>query len=162
MPNQTGLRHQTAPLGSFTVNRMGYGAMQLAGPHVFGPPRDRAEAIAVLREAVANGVNHIDTSDYYGPFVVNEIIREALDPYPADLVLVTKPFYLLDTYGAGTSHGAPHPYDTHAVFLTYGPGIPGGKRTEPITPLHAAAINADYLNIRPPIGNEYALPVTLR
>ena len=80
----------TAPLGSFTVNRMGYGAMQLAGPHVFGPPRDRAEAIAVLREAVASGVNHIDTSDYYGPFVVNEIIREALYPYPDDLVLVTK------------------------------------------------------------------------
>ena len=90
MPNQTGLPRQVAPLGSFTVNRMGYGAMQLAGPHVFGPPRDRDEAIAVLREAVAGGVNHIDTSDYYGPFVVNEIIREALDPYPADLVLVTK------------------------------------------------------------------------
>lgn len=79
-----------APLGDFFVNRMGYGAMQLAGPHVFGPPRDRAAAIAVLREAVASGVNHIDTSDYYGPFVVNEIIREALEPYPDDLVLVTK------------------------------------------------------------------------
>ena len=82
--------HATAALGSFTVNRMGYGAMQLAGPHVFGPPKDRAAAIAVLREAVASGVNHIDTSDYYGPFVVNEIIREALEPYPGDLVLVTK------------------------------------------------------------------------
>ncbi len=79
-----------APLGDFFVNRMGYGAMQLAGPHVFGPPRDRAAAIAVLRAAVASGVNHIDTSDYYGPFVVNEIIREALEPYPDDLVLVTK------------------------------------------------------------------------
>ena len=90
MPNQTGLPRQVAPLGSFTVNRMGYGAMQLAGPHVFGPPRDRDEAIAVLREAVAGGVNHIDTSDYYGPFVVNEIIREALEPYPDNLVLVTK------------------------------------------------------------------------
>lgn len=80
----------TAQLGSFTVNRMGYGAMQLAGPNVFGPPRDRAEAIAVLREAVASGVNHIDTSDYYGPFTVNEIIHKALHPYPDNLVLVTK------------------------------------------------------------------------
>ena len=77
-------------IGDRTVNRMGYGAMQLAGPHVFGPPKDRAEAIAVLREAAAAGVNHIDTSDYYGPFVVNEIIREALYPYPADLTIVTK------------------------------------------------------------------------
>ena len=77
-------------LGGFTVNRMGFGAMQLAGPQVFGPPRDRAEAIAVLRDAVASGVNHIDTSDYYGPFVVNEIIHEALHPYPDDLVIVTK------------------------------------------------------------------------
>ena len=80
----------TAKLGPFTVNRMGYGAMQLAGPGVFGPPRDRDQAIAVLREAVASGVNHIDTSDYYGPYVTNQIIREALHPYPADLVLVTK------------------------------------------------------------------------
>ena len=77
-------------LGDRTVRRMGYGAMQLAGPGVFGPPRDRDEAIAVLREAVASGVNHIDTSDYYGPYVVNEIIREALSPYPDDLVIVTK------------------------------------------------------------------------
>jgi aryl-alcohol dehydrogenase-like predicted oxidoreductase len=69
---------------------MGYGAMQLAGKGVFGPPRDRAEAVAVLREAVAAGVNHIDTSDYYGPYVTNQIIREALHPYPADLVIVTK------------------------------------------------------------------------
>lgn len=80
----------TFRLGDRTVNRMGYGAMQLAGRGVFGPPRDRAEAVAVLREAVASGVNHIDTSDYYGPFVTNEIIREALHPYPDDLVIVTK------------------------------------------------------------------------
>jgi pyridoxine 4-dehydrogenase len=80
----------SAKLGPYTVNRMGYGAMQLAGPGVFGPPRDRDEAIAVLREAVASGVNHIDTSDYYGPYVVNELIAEALHPYPDDLVLVTK------------------------------------------------------------------------
>jgi pyridoxine 4-dehydrogenase len=77
-------------LGDRSVRRMGYGAMQLAGPGVFGPPRDRAQAVAVLREAVARGVNHIDTSDFYGPFVTNEIIREALHPYPDDLVIVTK------------------------------------------------------------------------
>ena len=72
------------------VRRMGYGAMQLAGPHVFGPPKDREAALAVLREAVAAGVNHIDTSDFYGPHVVNQLIREALTPYPDDLVIVTK------------------------------------------------------------------------
>lgn len=80
----------TYSLGDRTVRRMGYGAMQLAGPGVFGPPRDRAEAIAVLRAAVEAGVNHIDTSDFYGPHVTNEIIREALHPYPQDLVIVTK------------------------------------------------------------------------
>jgi pyridoxine 4-dehydrogenase len=69
---------------------MGYGAMQLAGPGVFGPPKDRHAALAVLREAVARGVNHIDTSDYYGPHVTNQLIREALHPYPDDLVIVTK------------------------------------------------------------------------
>jgi aryl-alcohol dehydrogenase-like predicted oxidoreductase len=83
-------RAGTFRLGDFTVRRMGYGAMQLAGPGVFGPPKDKAEALAVLREAVASGVNHIDTSDYYGPYVVNELIREALHPYPEDLVIVTK------------------------------------------------------------------------
>ncbi|SMG50006.1 aldo/keto reductase family oxidoreductase [Paraburkholderia susongensis] len=80
----------TFPLGDRVVNRMGYGAMQLAGPGVFGPPKDRDAAIAVLREAVASGVNHIDTSDFYGPHVTNLIIREALHPYPADLTIVTK------------------------------------------------------------------------
>ena len=69
---------------------MGYGAMQLAGPGVFGPPKDRAARSKVLREAIASGVNHIDTSDYYGPYVTNELIREALHPYPEDLVIVTK------------------------------------------------------------------------
>ena len=77
-------------LGSRAVHRMGYGAMQLAGPGVFGPPKDRAAALAVLREAVAGGVDHIDTSDFYGPHIVNQLIREALWPYPADLVIVTK------------------------------------------------------------------------
>ena len=78
------------PLGDHTVNRMGYGAMQLSGPGVFGPPKDRLAALTVLREAVASGVNHIDTSDFYGPHVTNQIIREALHPYPNDLVIVTK------------------------------------------------------------------------
>lgn len=77
-------------LGDRTVNRMGYGAMQLAGPGVFGPPKDPAAAIAVLREAVASGVNHIDTSDFYGPHVTNRLIREALHPYTDDLAIVTK------------------------------------------------------------------------
>jgi aryl-alcohol dehydrogenase-like predicted oxidoreductase len=77
-------------LGDRAVKRMGYGAMQLAGPHVFGPPKDHAAALAVLREAVASGVNHIDTSDFYGPHVTNQLIREALHPYPDDLVIVTK------------------------------------------------------------------------
>lgn len=76
--------------GDVTVNRVGYGAMQLAGPGVFGPPADRAEAVGVLREAVALGVDHIDTSDFYGPHVTNEIIREALHPYPEHLTIATK------------------------------------------------------------------------
>ncbi|MGH2938802.1 MAG: aldo/keto reductase family oxidoreductase [Solirubrobacterales bacterium] len=73
-----------------TVNRVGYGAMQLAGPHVFGPPADRDEAVRVLREATRLGIDHIDTSDFYGPYVTNEIIKEALHPYPEDLTIVTK------------------------------------------------------------------------
>jgi aryl-alcohol dehydrogenase-like predicted oxidoreductase len=77
-------------LGDRTVRRIGYGAMQLAGPGVYGPPKDRGAALAVLREAVASGVNHIDTSDYYGPHITNELIRAALHPYPADLAIVTK------------------------------------------------------------------------
>ncbi len=77
-------------LGDRMVKRMGFGAMQLAGPGVFGPPRDPGAALAVLREAIASGVNHIDTSDFYGPHVTNQLIREALHPYPDDLVIVTK------------------------------------------------------------------------
>jgi pyridoxine 4-dehydrogenase len=80
----------TLPGTSMTVNRMGYGAMQLAGPQVWGPPRDVDAAIAVLREAVDAGVNHIDTSDYYGPHVTNQLIKQALHPYPEGLVIVTK------------------------------------------------------------------------
>jgi pyridoxine 4-dehydrogenase len=80
----------TFALGTRRVKRVGYGAMQLAGPGVFGPPKDRHLALAVLREAVASGVDHIDTSDYYGPHVTNQLIREALHPYPNNLVIVTK------------------------------------------------------------------------
>jgi pyridoxine 4-dehydrogenase len=80
----------TFPGTTMTVNHMGYGAMQLAGPHVWGPPRDRDQALAVLRDAIAAGVNHIDTSDFYGPHVTNQIIKEALHPYREDLIIVTK------------------------------------------------------------------------
>jgi pyridoxine 4-dehydrogenase len=99
----------TLPGGTFTmaedltVTRMGYGAMQLAGPGVFGPPKDRDAAVAVLREAVELGITHIDTSDYYGPYVTNEIIKEALHPYPAELRIVTKVGALRDAEG-----GWPH------------------------------------------------------
>jgi aryl-alcohol dehydrogenase-like predicted oxidoreductase len=80
----------TFPGTSIRVNRMGYGAMQLAGPHVFGPPKDHAGALAVLREALERGVDHIDTCDYYGPYVTNRIIKEALHPYPKNLTIITK------------------------------------------------------------------------
>jgi pyridoxine 4-dehydrogenase len=86
-----------------TLTRMGYGAMQLAGPHVFGPPADREAAVGVLREAIGLGINHIDTSDFYGPYVTNEIIKEALHPYGDDLHLVTKVGALRDAEG-----GWPH------------------------------------------------------
>lgn len=90
----------TYQLGDRTVRRLGYGAMQLAGPGVFGPPRDREAALAVLRDAVALGVNHIDTSDFYGPHITNQLIREALHPYPEDLVIVTKVSARRDAQGA--------------------------------------------------------------
>jgi pyridoxine 4-dehydrogenase len=95
LPNNGFLNMPSSTAGTFTlgdrvVNRMGYGAMQLAGRGVFGPPKDRDTALAVLREAVASGVNHIDTSDYYGPHLTNQLIREALHPYPENLTIVTK------------------------------------------------------------------------
>ena len=104
----------TFDLGGRRVRRMGYGAMQLAGPGVFGPPKDRDAALAVLRAAVDAGVDHIDTSDFYGPHVTNELIREALHPYPADLVIVTK---IGAVRGADASwNGAESPADlTRAV-----------------------------------------------
>jgi pyridoxine 4-dehydrogenase len=104
---------QTPPGGTFTmaedltVTRMGYGAMQLAGPHVFGPPADRDAAVAVLREAVKLGITHIDTSDYYGPYVTNEIVREALHPYPDSLRIVTKVGALRDAEGGWPAALAP-------------------------------------------------------
>jgi pyridoxine 4-dehydrogenase len=91
MTNMGGIgKAGTFKLGDRTVNRLGYGAMQLAGPGVMGPPKDRDGALAVLREAVASGVNHIDTSDFYGPHITNQLIREALHPYREDLLIVTK------------------------------------------------------------------------
>jgi aryl-alcohol dehydrogenase-like predicted oxidoreductase len=90
----------TFQLAGRAVRRMGYGAMQLAGPGVFGPPKDRDAALAVLREAIASGVDHIDTSDFYGPHVTNQLIREALHPYPDDLTIVTKVGAVRDSAGA--------------------------------------------------------------
>jgi aryl-alcohol dehydrogenase-like predicted oxidoreductase len=104
---------KTLPGGTFTlaedltVTRMGYGAMQLAGPHVFGPPADRDAAVAVLREALELGITHIDTSDYYGPYVTNQIIKEALHPYPDDLHIVTKVGALRDAEGGWPQALAP-------------------------------------------------------
>src|SRR5260221_1867761 len=104
---------KTLPGGTFTladdltVTRMGYGAMQLAGPHVFGPPADRDAAVAVLREAVQLGITHIDTADFYGPHVTNQIIREALHPYPDELHIVTKVGALRDADGGWPQALAP-------------------------------------------------------
>jgi len=95
-------------LGPWRVRRVGYGAMQLAGDNVFGPPRDRDEALQVLRTAVDRGVNHIDTAQYYGPGVVNELIREALYPYPADLAIVSKVAARRDAAGAVLPFDEPH------------------------------------------------------
>jgi len=83
-------RSGTFRLANRTVKRLGYGAMQLAGPGVFGPPKDPDQALALLREAAASGVNHLDTSDFYGPHITNQLIRKALHPYRKDLVIVTK------------------------------------------------------------------------
>ena len=111
MPNG-GDTHATAGgtfrLGSWSVNRVGYGAMQLAGDNVFGPPRDRDEAVRVLRAAIELGINHIDTAQYYGPGVVNELIREALHPYPDNLAIVSKVAARRDDRGAVQSYDKPH------------------------------------------------------
>src|ERR1700751_5383769 len=97
----------TYQLGDLTVSRVGFGAMQLAGPGVFGPPADRDQAVAVLREAVQLGVTHIDTADFYGPHVTNEIIRAALAPYPGDLHIVTKVGAVRDAAGGWIQQQTP-------------------------------------------------------
>jgi len=97
----------TYQLGDLTVSRVGFGAMQLAGPGVFGPPADRGQAVAVLREAVELGVTHIDTADFYGPYVTNEIIREALAPYPGDVHIVTKVGAVRDAAGGWVQQQTP-------------------------------------------------------
>ena len=97
----------TYRIGAYSVDRAGYGALQLAGPGAFGPPRDRTEALRVLRETIALGINHIDTADYYGPGVVNELIREALHPYPADLAIVSKVGWVRDDVGGIHPSGDP-------------------------------------------------------
>jgi len=107
MTTTTSLPGGTYHVGDLEVTRVGYGAMQLAGPHVFGPPQDPDEARAVLREVVALGINHIDTSDYYGPHVTNELIREALAPYPDELVIVTKVGAYRDAEGGWPSAREP-------------------------------------------------------
>jgi pyridoxine 4-dehydrogenase len=107
MTSATALPGGEYQLGDLTVSRMGFGAMQLAGPGVFGPPADPDEAVAVLREAVALGVNHIDTADFYGPHVTNELIHQALAPYPDDVHIVTKVGGRRDDKGAWLHHRAP-------------------------------------------------------
>jgi pyridoxine 4-dehydrogenase len=102
----------TSSLAGHPVRRMGFGAMQLPGPGVFGPPRDRSQALAVLRKAVDSGVNHIDTAQFYGPNVANELIHEALHPYPEDLILVSKVGARRDDRGAW--HGAQAPDELRA------------------------------------------------
>jgi pyridoxine 4-dehydrogenase len=108
MTEPTETRVDRRPLGRHEVRPIGFGAMRLAGPNVFGPPKDRGDAIAVLRAAVRSGVDHIDTAQYYGPDVVNELIREALHPYPADLVLVSKVGARRDRGGGVLGDDEPH------------------------------------------------------
>ncbi len=136
-------------LGDRVVKRLGYGAMQLAGPHVFGPPRDHAGALAVLREAIAAGVDHIDTSDFYGPHVTNELIREALHPYADDLVIVTKigakrgadgswdPAFsereLTDAVHDNLRHLGLERLDVVNLRLMFGPGPTEGSIEAPLT-----------------------------
>ena len=100
---------QRYPLGRFCVARIGFGAMQLPGPGVFGPPRDRGQALAVLRRAVELDVDHIDTSQYYGPAVANELIRDALYPYPDSLALVSKVGVRRDESGTWLPYDEPRP-----------------------------------------------------
>ena len=136
---------KTLPGGTFTmaedltVTRMGYGAMQLAGPGVFGPPKDRDAAIAVLREAIELGITHIDTSDYYGPHVTNQIIKEALHPYPDSLHIVTKVGALRDAEGGWPQALAPEQlrqavYDNPATTRAL------ARLTQPLLDEHAKSV----------------------
>src|SRR5580765_8127956 len=106
MPDDT-VSPGTYSIGPWRVNRVGYGAMQLAGDNVFGPPRDRDEAVRVLQAAVAAGINHIDTAQYYGPGIVNELIREALYPYRSDLAIVSKVAARRDDHGTVLAYDKP-------------------------------------------------------
>ena len=131
----------TARLGSITVHRMGFGAMQLPGPHVMGPPRDRDAALAVLRRAVELGVDHIDTAQYYGPDVANELIREALHPYPDGLALVSKVGAVRDAKGGWPPAQTPAELRSGGLSEKVGPrgGRPPGRpgRFPPLSLLSA-------------------------
>lgn len=147
----------TFPLGSFSVNRLGFGAMQLPGRGVMGPPKDRDEALAVLRRAVELGVNHIDTAQYYGPDVSNELIHEALHPYPGDLALVSKVGALRDAKGGWLP--APKPAELRA-------GVEDNLRSLEVEQL--AAVNLRILDhvppgyTAPPLEDQLAEMVALR
>ncbi len=147
----------TYPLGSFTVNRLGFGAMQLPGRGVMGPPKDRDQALAVLRRAVELGVNHIDTAQYYGPDVANELIHEALHPYPEGLALVSK------VGGARDAKGGWIPADQPAELRT---GVEDNLRSLQVEQL--AAVNLRILDhvppgyTAPPLEDQLAEMVALR
>ena len=140
----------TYPFAGRNVKRLGYGAMQLAGPGVFGPPRDPDAALAVLRAAIAAGVDHIDTSDFYGPHVTNRLIREALSPYPQDLLIVTKPNWPLGGRVAAEagSHGAPYDYDQRVPVILFGAGIKAGRYDRAATPADIAPTLARVAGIK--------------
>src|SRR5258705_10166319 len=131
----------TFPGTSLTVHRMGYGAMQLSGPGIFGPPKDPDEAVAVLREAVAAGVDHIDTSDYYGPHVTNQIIKQALHPYPAGLVIVTKLGAVRPPDGSWQPAGSPKDLTAGVQGNRRNPGLDalGIVNSRPIAAIHGRA-----------------------
>src|SRR5258705_5545744 len=131
----------TFPGASLTVQRMGYGAMQLAGPGVWGPPKDSEGAVAVLREAIAAGVNHIDTADFYGPHITNQIIRKDLHPYPAGLVIVTKLGAVRPPDGSWQPAGSPKDLTAGVQGNRRNPGLDalGIVNSRPIAAIHGRA-----------------------
>ncbi|MGH7023566.1 MAG: aldo/keto reductase family oxidoreductase [Caulobacteraceae bacterium] len=137
------------PMGDRTVKRMGYGAMQLAGPGVFGPPKDHAEALAVLRAAVADGVDHIDTSDFYGPHVTNQLIREALHPYPDGLTIVTK---------VGAVRGADASWNPARSPAELTAGVQGNLRNLGVEALDVVNLRVGHVGgpSEEPIGEQFA------